>query len=349
MAVFAKTGKKEKEVARGCVVDWNPQAQNRGNSLKCTCYDVLYCLQKSQDNKYYGSGTGTKSIITGLFGEWEIPMESYGGPDVSHGKLKYNNSYVSDIILDVLDDAHKKGAGRYIVRADKGVGQVVEKGSNGTVYVFKEDVTKSVSTSISTADLVTRVRVIGQADDEGRSSVEATLDGLTAYGIRQRVYTRGSDESLEDARSAAQEILDEDGAIKRKVTIQAPDVPFVRKGDLVYVMAGVKDACYFVKSVRHDCCTCSMSMEVERAGTAAREKKTESNEAEKDYQVGDMVSFKGGTHYVSSYPGAKGYEARAGKAKITKKNGSGKAHPWHLIHTDSKSNVYGWVDDGTFE
>lgn len=23
-------------------------------------------------------------------------------------------------------------------------------------------------------------------------------------------------------------------------------------------------------------------------------------------------------------------------------------HPWHLIHTDSSTRVYGWVDDGTF-
>ena len=44
-----------------------------------------------------------------------------------------------------------------------------------------------------------------------------------------------------------------------------------------------------------------------------------------------------------------GYNARAGKAKITIANGSGKTHPWHLIHTDSSSNVYGWVDDGTFD
>ena len=71
--------------------------------------------------------------------------------------------------------------------------------------------------------------------------------------------------------------------------------------------------------------------------------------APKSYNVGDIVNFKGGTHYVSSYPDAKGYNARAGKAKITIKNGSGKAHPWHLIHVDGGSNVYGWVDDGTFE
>lgn len=56
--------------------------------------------------------------------------------------------------------------------------------------------------------------------------------------------------------------------------------------------------------------------------------KKASSEKKKDYNVGDIVNFHGGTHYVSSYPGSKGYNARAGKAKITIKNGSGKAHPW---------------------
>lgn len=70
----------------------------------------------------------------------------------------------------------------------------------------------------------------------------------------------------------------------------------------------------------------------------------------KSYQVGDIVNFHGGTHYVSSYPGAAGSSAKAGPAKITIANGSGKAHPWHLQTTDwSKSNVYGWVDNGTFD
>lgn len=71
----------------------------------------------------------------------------------------------------------------------------------------------------------------------------------------------------------------------------------------------------------------------------------------KSYRVGDIVDFKGGTHYVSSYSSSKGYKATAGKAKITLGpdcKGNGKAHPWHLIHTDNKSNVYGWVDEGTF-
>lgn len=81
-------------------------------------------------------------------------------------------------------------------------------------------------------------------------------------------------------------------------------------------------------------------------------KKSSSKKKKKSYKVGDIVNFHGGTHYVSSYKGAKGYKARAGKAKITlgpNCKGNGKAHPWHLIHTNSKSNVYGWVNEGTFD
>lgn len=63
--------------------------------------------------------------------------------------------------------------------------------------------------------------------------------------------------------------------------------------------------------------------------------------------VGAVVNFKGGTHYVSSYKGSKGYTAKAGPATITSIN-AGQAHPYHLIHKDSSSNVYGWVDEGTF-
>ena len=70
-----------------------------------------------------------------------------------------------------------------------------------------------------------------------------------------------------------------------------------------------------------------------------------------EYKKGDLVYFNGGTHYVSSYSGAKGYTAKAGPAKITLDKtckGNGGAHPYHLVHTDSTSNVYGWVDEGTF-
>lgn len=348
VGIFATADSFDEEVARGYVETWNPVEKNSGDSLKCICYDELYKLQKSQDNRYYASGTGTKSAIQGILDDWEIPQEDdYQGPNATHGKTVCNNKYLSDIILDFLDDAEKKGYEKCIIRAVKGRVGIIPRGSNKDVYVFRRDNTQSFSQTVSTANLITRVKVVGQADDEGKSSVEATLNGLTDYGIRQRIYTRGSDETLSDAKSAAQEILDNDGKIEKEMSVQSPDVPFIRKGDLVYIISGAVSDYYYVKSIQHNADTYNMVMNLELAQTETVSSSSESTK--KDYNVGDVVYFHGGTHYVSSYPDSKGYTAGAGNAKITIKDGSGKAHPWHLIHTDSESNVYGWVDDGTFD
>lgn len=63
--------------------------------------------------------------------------------------------------------------------------------------------------------------------------------------------------------------------------------------------------------------------------------------------VGAVVQFIGGHHYVSSNATSPtGSECAAGPAKVTQ-IASGAKHPYHLIHTDSQSRVYGWVDGNT--
>lgn len=349
IGIFATDGVISEEVARGYVENWNQVEKNSENSLKCTCYDELYKLQKSQDNRYYPSGTGTKSAIQGIFNDWEILQGDYKGPNASHGKTVCNNKYLSDIILEFLDDAAKKGEKKCMIQAAKGYTSVIPWGSNETVYVFRVENTQSFSKNISTENLITRVKVVGQADKQGKHSVEATLNGAIQYGIRQRIYTRGKEETLSDANLAAQKILEDEGKIEKKMAVQAPDVPFIRKGDLVYIISSITSSYYYVKSIQHNAESYNMSMDLEYVESEEIGGDSNNGQDKKEYQVGDIVNFHGGTHYVSSYSDAKGYSASAGKAKITIKNGSGKTHPWHLIHTDSGSNVYGWVDDGTFD
>lgn len=347
VGVFATDGSIDEEVARGYVTDWKPLLSGSKDKVDITCYDELYNLEESQDLIYYSSGIGTKSAITQIFDNWQIPTEKYDGPDVTHGKLAYKTESLADVLLDILDDAKKKGGGDAFIRAAKGKVSVLQWGSNKTVYHFEADNTKQVSHKMSTAGMITRVKVIGQEDDDGRSSVEAVVNGQTKFGIRQKIYVRGKDDSVSDAQSASQDIINEKGQVDEEITVQSPDIPFVRKGDLVHITAGTLNDYYFVKGIRHDADSMSMTMDLKKA--VAEPVVQNHQSAPKSYNVGDIVNFKGGTHYVSSYPGSKGYSARAGKAKITIKNGSGKAHPWHLIHVDSGSNVYGWVDDGTFE
>lgn len=349
VGIFASHGSIDEEVARGYITDWKPTFSGNKDKFDVTCYDELYNLQESQELIYYSSGIGTKSAITKIFDDWQIPMDKYEGPDVTHGKLAYKTEMLSDVLLDILDDAKKKGGGSAMIRAAKGKVSVIEWGSNTTVYHFEADNTKQVSHKKSTSGMITRVKIIGQEDDDGRSSVEAVVNGLTKFGVRQKIYIRGKDDSVSDAQSAAQEIIDEKGQVREDITVQAPDIPFIRKGDLVHMTVGTLKDYYYVKGIRHDADSGSMIMDLKKAVTEV----IKNNQVtKKSYNVGDIVYFKGGTHYVSSWPGAKGYPAKAGKARIhlgPNCKGNGKAHPWSLIHIDSSSNVYGWVDEGTFE
>lgn len=62
------------------------------------------------------------------------------------------------------------------------------------------------------------------------------------------------------------------------------------------------------------------------------------------------VRFLGGKHYVNAFAAA-GTAARAGKASITTIFQPEKSkHPYHLVYVaGGGSNVYGWVDKGSFE
>lgn len=61
-----------------------------------------------------------------------------------------------------------------------------------------------------------------------------------------------------------------------------------------------------------------------------------------DHKVGDVVQFDGCKQYKSANASS-GTAARSGPAKITAISANTK-HPYHIIHTDGTSNVYGWVD-----
>ena len=59
--------------------------------------------------------------------------------------------------------------------------------------------------------------------------------------------------------------------------------------------------------------------------------------------LGDIVQFKGGPHYVSSTATSYRASPKAGPARVTAIANSAR-HPYHVIHTDRSSTVYGWVD-----
>ena len=260
--ITAECESHKEEVARGYVTTWEPNLTNKKCEFKVTAYDELFNLMKSQDNLYYSEGTGTQTIISDVVGNWGIPLARYEGPNVSHDKLAFSTKNLAEVIYEVLDDAAKKGGSHAFLRCTKGKLSVLRWGPNKEIWCFDTKNSIQASYKISTESMITRVKVIGEENDDGRSPVEATLNGRTQFGIRQKIYRRGTDESLEDAQAAAQEILDEEGEPQETMTVKAPDVPFIRKGDRVYCFCGYARGYYFVRGIKHDAGNGQMTMDL---------------------------------------------------------------------------------------
>ena len=261
--VYAIIDGESQEVARGFVEKWTPTFSNGQTVLSIEAYDEMHALRHNQDNGFYVDGTGSKSIITSILDKWSVPYD-YQGPDVAHGKTVFNKKYLCDMISEILDDAKKKGAGAFLVRAKEGVVQIIPRGSNEDIYHFDEaDNAVKITDSFDSSNLVTRVVIVGKETGDGKQKVEAVVDGKTEFGVRQVIVDMPKDKSLDDATKSANEILQEKGSIKRTSKLEAADLPFLRKGDRIRVKAGTADGYFFVKSVRHNADDQTMSLEID--------------------------------------------------------------------------------------
>lgn len=279
--IYANIGDEQKEMVRGTIEKWSPTYTNGDSVLDIEAYDEMHALRRNEDYAYFVDGVTTKAMITQILDKWGVPYD-YKGPDITHNKMVFKKSYLSDMLQKIFDDVKQKGGGVYFARAKEGKVEIIPRGVNEGIYHFDEsDNAVSAKDSFDSGSIVTRVIVVGKTDEEGHQAIEATIEGRTEFGIRQAIVERQHSKSLEQATEAANQLLRERGALKRKTTITAPDLPFLRKGDCIRVCAGTVLGFFFVKSVRHNAEDQKMTLEIDED--------KELNEAtETDNGLGDM-------------------------------------------------------------
>ena len=261
--VYAQINGVSLEVIRGTVQKWSIRETSTSSVIEIECYDEVYALRHNQDQFYFTEGHTTKAIITKILDKWEVPYD-YQGPDVKHTKMAFKRQYLCDMVEKVLKDAKEHDAGTYFMRAKDGRVQIVPRGGNEDIYHFDvDDNLVQTNESFEAGSIVTRVLILAKSKEEGHQKVEATIDGKTKYGIRQVIYERADKTTMEEAEKAAKQILKEQGDIKRKKTIQGPDVPTLRKGDRVRVHDSTGTGYFFAKSVRHNAQDMKMTMEID--------------------------------------------------------------------------------------
>lgn len=261
--IYADMGAGFEEVIRGNAQKYELVEANGEFTLNIECKDEVQALRQSQDDFFFTEDHSTTAIIEKILSEWGVPHEIQI-KDAKHSKKVYRGKYLCDMVEDVLKDLKEKGGGVYFMRAKGGVIQIIERGTNETIYHFDiDDNIVRVRESFDAGEMVTRVKVVGKSKEEGHQAIEATVDGKTEYGTHQVIYQRGDKETLEEAEKAAKKILDEQGDIKRKTSLEAPDIPTLRKGDRLRVRSSTGQAYFFVKSIRHNAAQAKMTLEID--------------------------------------------------------------------------------------
>ena len=334
------------ELFRGIIMS---QTQSNQKKLQFTAYDNGIYLANNKDTFCYENKTAS-DVFRDCCTRFGLPMGEVASCSYKIPELTKSKTTAFDAIADALSLDFDATGIRHYVASSKGKLSLLTRRENILQWVIEvgQNIT-SYSYSRSIEDIKTRVKMVSK---EGTTVAEKSNAELEKkIGIFQEIDQ--PDESLTTAQvnDLIESIMEEKGTPERTLTVEAVGIAEVISGIGVYIIIPeleisrtfyVDEDTHTFEDNKH-----TMSLKLNYANDLAKEEKG-AEDSGKDYKVGDVVQFNGGYHYVSSTASnPTGSKCAAGPAKITL-IAKGAKHPWHLIHTDSSTRVYGWVDDGTF-
>lgn len=334
------------ELFRGIIMS---QTQSNQKKLQFTAYDNGIYLANNKDTFCYENKTAS-DVFRDCCTRFGLPVGEVANCSYKIPELTKSKTTAFDAIADALSLDFDATGIRHYVASSKGKLSLLTRRENILQWVIEvgQNIT-SYSYSRSIEDIKTRVKMVSK---EGTTVAEKSNAELEKkIGIFQEIDQ--PDESLTTAQvnDLIESIMEEKGTPERTLSVEAVGIAEVISGIGVYIIIPeleisrtfyVDEDTHTFEDNKH-----TMSLKLNYANDLAKEEKG-AEDSGKDYKVGDVVQFNGGYHYVSSTASnPTGSKCAAGPAKITL-IAKGAKHPWHLIHTDSSTRVYGWVDDGTF-
>lgn len=331
------------ELFRGIIMT---QVQNNNKKMTFTAYDNGIYLANNKDTFTYENKTAS-DIFRDCCNRFHIPMGEVSECTYKIPELTKSKTTAFDAIADALSlDFDATGIRHYVI-SKNGKLSLITRRENILQWVIEtEQNMKSYSYTKSIEDIKTRVKMVSK---EGTSIAEKSNTELESkIGIFQEIDK--PDESLTTAQinDKISSLFHEKSTPEKTLTIEALGITEVTSGIGVYIIIPelelyrtfyVDEDTHTFKDNMH-----TMSLKLNYANDVSKQQNDNNN-----YNIGDIVQFQGGYHYVSSTADKPvGAKCKAGTAKITL-IANGAKHPYHLIHIDNATKVYGWVDEGSFQ
>lgn len=332
------------ELFRGIIM--TETASNK-KTMTFTAYDNAIYLSNNKDTFTYEDKTAS-DIFRDVCARFNIPIGIVDECTYRIPELTKSKTTAHDVLADALSLDYENTGVRHYIYSSGGKLNLITRRKNILQWVLEADrniITYSYTRSIE--DIVTRVKMLS---DEGTVLAESRNAALESkIGVFQDIDR--PDETLNEAqiKELCDSILSEKSSPQKTLSLDVLGHPDIVTGIGVYVIIPHLDlsGTFYVDEDTH---TFSdnyhkLSVKLTHAGdiTDGAADETETG----NYQIGDIVQFKGGSHYASSSSSKpSGTVCAAGPAKVTL-HAPGAKHPWHIIHTDNQSRVYGWVDDSS--
>lgn len=262
--VQADNGNGKKTVGTFTIWDRGYDSSNK-KSFHVTAYDSkLIYLQKSEDVRFFEKGKTTEAIISAICKAWGVSL-SFKYTSITHELKQWRGDKLAEMIIELLDEVKNKTGKKYCIYSDNNKLVIAERGQNATVYEFAAKKNAiATSSAITLENLVTKVIIHSNSDEGVRSKLEATVTGDTSYGTLQRVIIRSDNTTLAESKKEANQMIKDDGKPVERFTLEAVDIPWIKKGDKINVAAGDMIGSFYVLSITHNCDLKTMNIEVER-------------------------------------------------------------------------------------
>ncbi len=332
------------ELFRGIIMT---QTQNNSKKMTFTAYDNRIYLANNKDTFVYENKTASE-IFRDCCTRFQIPIGEVAECTYKIPELTKSKTTAFDTIADALSLDFDATGIRHYITSEKGKLSLTTRRENILQWVL--EVGKNISNysySKSIENIKTRVKIVSK---EGTTIAEKSNPELEKkIGIFQEIEKPEESLTTAQIKDTVNSILNEKSTPERTLTLETIGIAEVISGIGVYVIVPelelsrtfyVDDDTQTFQDNLH-----KISLKLNYANDVEKEQEKEENE----YQIGNIVQFQGGYHYVSSNAAKPvGAKCAAGSAKITL-IAKGAKHPYHLIHTDSSTRVYGWVDKDSFQ
>lgn len=332
-----------KELFRGILMQ---QKQSEKKTMSVKAYDNGIYLSNNKDTFNYTNKKASE-IFVDICSRFQLPYTTVADTVYVIPELPKPKTTAFDAILDALSLTFKATGIRYYVMSSGGNLSLIRRRENLLQWVIETGVNlESYDYSVSIEKIKTRIKLLSKEDTVVAEAANAELEKL--IGVFQDIDK--PDDNMEQANitDMVKAMLDEQSLPDKSLSISALGLPDVISGVGVFVTIkelGISKSFYIDEDTHtfegnHHMMKLKLNLATDTDKPLG---KSTVSSGGGDFKVGDIVQFLGGPHYIASTASSPTNSPKAGPAKITI-IAKGAPHPYHVIHTDSQSTVYGWVD-----